>query len=99
MVSMGWTTDDGPVRLDQFDGRLDFTIAKTSPGVEYANVGGSDASSFNSAAASNAPSPSSAAGPGIPARKSALASSRVSPVSRVRKPSTSAYPPPGPGAP
>ncbi len=31
IVSMSWTTDEGPVRLDQFDGRLDFRIAKTSP--------------------------------------------------------------------
>jgi hypothetical protein len=43
IVSMGWSIDDGPVRLDQFDGRLDYTIAKTSPGVQYANVDGTDA--------------------------------------------------------
>ena len=30
----------GPVRLDQFDGRLDCRIAKTSPDVRYAAVGG-----------------------------------------------------------
>ncbi len=42
-VSMSWTTADGPVRLDQFDGRLDFRIAKTSPGVQYAAVGDTDA--------------------------------------------------------
>jgi hypothetical protein len=43
IVSMEWSTEDGQVRLDQFDGRLDFTIAKTSPGVIYAAVGGVDA--------------------------------------------------------
>ena len=43
MVSMGWTTDAGPVRLDQFDGRLDFTIAKTSPGAQYVSVNSRDA--------------------------------------------------------
>ena len=43
IVSMSWTTEDGPVRLDQFDGRLDFRIAKTSPGVQYAAVGDTDA--------------------------------------------------------
>jgi hypothetical protein len=43
IVSMSWSTDDGPVRLDQFDGRLDFRIAKTSPGVQYARVGETDA--------------------------------------------------------
>ena len=32
IVSMSWSTADGVVRLDQFDGRLDFGIAKTSPG-------------------------------------------------------------------
>ena len=43
MVSLGWSTAEGAMRIDQFDGRLDFSIAKTSPGVEYANVGGTDA--------------------------------------------------------
>jgi hypothetical protein len=43
MVSLGWSADEGPLRLDQFDGRLDFTIAKTSPGVVYVSVGGTDA--------------------------------------------------------
>ena len=42
-VSMSWDTEAGPVRLDQFDGRLDFRIAKTSPGVQYASVAGVDA--------------------------------------------------------
>ena len=43
IVSMSWTTDEGPVRLDQFDGRLDFRVAKTSPNVQYAAVGNTDA--------------------------------------------------------
>lgn len=42
-VSMSWDTAAGPVRLDQFDGRLDFRIAKTSPGVQYTSVAGVDA--------------------------------------------------------
>ena len=42
-VSMSWDTAAGPVRLDQFEGRLDFRIAKTSPGVQYASVAGVDA--------------------------------------------------------
>ncbi len=42
IVSMSWSTAEGVVRLDQFDGRLDFAMAKTSPGVEYAAVGGTD---------------------------------------------------------
>ena len=47
IVSMTWSTDDGPVRLDQFDGRLDYRIAKTSPGVRYAAVAGVDALWFD----------------------------------------------------
>jgi hypothetical protein len=44
IVSMTWTGDeDGVVRLDQFDGRLDFSLAKRAPGVLYASVGGTDA--------------------------------------------------------
>jgi len=43
IVSMSWSTGEGPVRLDQFDGRLDFRIAKTSPNVQYAAVGDTDA--------------------------------------------------------
>jgi hypothetical protein len=43
MVSMSWSTVAGPVRLDQFDGRLDFTMAKTSPGAEFVAVSGGDA--------------------------------------------------------
>ena len=41
---MGWSSDeDGVVRLDQFDGRFDFSVLKTAPGVFYAAVGGTDA--------------------------------------------------------
>jgi hypothetical protein len=43
IVSMSWSTASGVVRLDQFDGRLDFGIAKTSPEVQYAQVGDTDA--------------------------------------------------------
>jgi hypothetical protein len=44
MVSMTWSGDaDGVVRLDQFDGSLDFSIAKRAPRVFYASVGGTDA--------------------------------------------------------
>ena len=50
MVSMSWTTDEaGVVRLDQFDGRLDYSIAKTVPDVSYASVNGSDALWFDDA--------------------------------------------------
>ena len=42
IVSMSWSTADGVVRLDQFDGRLDYRFAKTSPGVQYARVGDTD---------------------------------------------------------
>jgi hypothetical protein len=43
MVAMSWSTEVGPIRLDQFDGTLDWRIAKTSPGVTYASVTGVDA--------------------------------------------------------
>lgn len=44
VVSMSWSDDpDGVVRLDQFDGRLDFSVLKRAPGVFYASVGGTDA--------------------------------------------------------
>ena len=44
MVSMSWSSgEDGVVRLDQFDGRFDFSVLKTAPGVHYAAVGGTDA--------------------------------------------------------
>ena len=42
VLSMSWSTADGPVRLDQFDGRLDYAVLKTAPDVEYAAVGGVD---------------------------------------------------------
>ena len=42
VLSMSWSGEvDGAVRLDQFDGRLDYTFAKTSPDVEFASVDGS----------------------------------------------------------
>jgi hypothetical protein len=44
MVSMSWTTDEeGALRLDQFDARLDFSVLKTAPDVFYAAVNGTDA--------------------------------------------------------
>ncbi len=44
MVSMSWSSgEDGVVRLDQFDGRFDFSVLKTAPGVHYAAVDGTDA--------------------------------------------------------
>ncbi|HEX6935129.1 MAG TPA: hypothetical protein VF227_01275 [Actinomycetes bacterium] len=40
LLSMGWTGGpDQVVRLDQFDGRLDYVFAKSAPGVEYTEVG------------------------------------------------------------
>lgn len=48
LLSMSWTdTDAGPVRLDQFDGRLDYAFAKTAPGVEFTTVAGSFAMWFD----------------------------------------------------
>jgi len=44
VLSMSWSTaDEGVLRLDQFDARLDFTIAKRTPGVQFVAVDGSDA--------------------------------------------------------
>jgi len=44
VLSMSWTgTGDGTVRLDQFDGRVDYTFAKTSPDVLFTEVGSSSA--------------------------------------------------------
>lgn len=41
VLSMSWTSaSDGVVRLDQFDGQLDYTFAKTAPGVEFTAVAG-----------------------------------------------------------
>lgn len=48
LLSMSWTDPDaGPVRLDQFDGRLDYAFAKTAPGVEFTTVAGSSAMWFD----------------------------------------------------
>jgi hypothetical protein len=41
VVSMSWTVPGaGVVRLDQFDGELDYTFAKSAAGVEFTEVGG-----------------------------------------------------------
>jgi hypothetical protein len=48
LLSMSWTDEDaGVVRLDQFDGRLDFSFAKTAPGVQFTSVAGSFALWFD----------------------------------------------------
>jgi len=48
LLSMSWTDPDaGAVRLDQFDGRLDYAFAKTAPGVEFTTVAGSFAMWFD----------------------------------------------------
>ncbi|MDQ1621538.1 MAG: hypothetical protein QOE19_4107 [Actinomycetota bacterium] len=48
VLSMSWAGGrDGTVRLDEFDGRLDFTFAKSAPGVEFASVAGSFALWFD----------------------------------------------------
>ena len=48
LLSMSWTDPDaGPVRLDQFDGRLDYAFAKTAPGVEFTTVAGASAMWFD----------------------------------------------------
>lgn len=49
IVSMSWTTDDGVVRLDQFDGRLDYTMAKQADDVTFVMVGGGDGIWFDDA--------------------------------------------------
>jgi len=46
-VSMTWRLRGSVTRLDQFDGTLDFAIAKTSPQVRYAEVAGADALWFD----------------------------------------------------
>ena len=44
VLSMSWTGGaDGPVRVDQFDARLDYTVAKTSPDVRFTEVDGASA--------------------------------------------------------
>jgi hypothetical protein len=41
VLSVTWSHGrDGTVRLDQFDGQLDYTVAKTTPGVEFVTVAG-----------------------------------------------------------
>jgi hypothetical protein len=41
VLSLTWTDPDaGTIRLDQFDGRLDYVFAKTSPDVEWTTVNG-----------------------------------------------------------
>jgi len=48
LLSMSWTDGpDGTVRLDQFDGQVDYSFAKTSPGVEFTTVSGSTALWFD----------------------------------------------------
>jgi hypothetical protein len=44
VLSLSWTDPKGAtIRLDQFDGRLDYVFAKTAPGVEWTTVAGSAA--------------------------------------------------------
>ena len=44
MVSMSWTSEEaGALRLDQFDGRIDYSLIKQAPDVHYAAVDGGDA--------------------------------------------------------
>jgi hypothetical protein len=44
VLSMSWTGgDDGAVRVDQFDARLDYTFAKTSRTVRFTEVAGTSA--------------------------------------------------------
>lgn len=39
VLSMSWSdTADGDLRLDQFDGRLDYTVVKTTPGARFTSV-------------------------------------------------------------
>jgi hypothetical protein len=41
VLSMTWAREpEGTVRLDQFNGRLDYRFAKTAPGVQFTSVGG-----------------------------------------------------------
>lgn len=48
VLSMSWTVGGaGTVRLDQFDGRLDYAFAKTAAAVEYTSVAGSFAIWFD----------------------------------------------------
>ena len=48
LLSLSWTDQKaGALRLDQFDGRLDFAFAKTAPRVEFTTVAGSFAMWFD----------------------------------------------------
>jgi hypothetical protein len=48
LLSMSWNSvRDGPVRLDEFDGKLDNTFAKTAHGAEFTSVAGSFALWFS----------------------------------------------------
>jgi hypothetical protein len=44
VLSLSWTDPKGAtIRLDQFDGRLDYTFAKTASGVEWTTIAGTKA--------------------------------------------------------
>jgi hypothetical protein len=43
VVSMSWDGPDGPVRLDQLGGRLDYSLVKTARDVEFVSVRGEEA--------------------------------------------------------
>lgn len=43
VVSMSWDGPDGPVRLDQLGGRLDYTLVKTARDVEFVTIRGEEA--------------------------------------------------------
>ena len=48
VLSMTWTRPaTGTVRLDQFDGRIDYAFAKSAPGVEFTSVAGAGALWFD----------------------------------------------------
>ena len=43
VVSMSWDGPDGPVRLDQLGGRIDYALVKTAGRVEFTSVGAAEA--------------------------------------------------------
>jgi hypothetical protein len=47
VVSATWATPSGPVRLDQFDGHLDYVFAKTAPDARWVTVDGAPALWFD----------------------------------------------------
>jgi hypothetical protein len=48
LLSMTWSSErDGPVRLDEFDGKLDYSFAKNAHGVEFTSVAGTPALWFD----------------------------------------------------